>query len=88
MKLHYYPDTDSLYIELSDTPGVDAREVAPGVVLDFDAEGNLVGIDIDRASRIVDLSRLEAEELPVAGLSLAKSWPSLHRRGGSTPHVT
>ena len=70
MKLHYYPETDSLYISLSDAVGADAREIADGVVLDFDADGRLVGIDIDHASKVVDLSRLEAEELPVGNLSL------------------
>jgi uncharacterized protein YuzE len=69
MKFRYYPDTDSLYIDLSEKTSVDSREVAPGVVLDFDAEGKLVGIDIDRASQIVNLSRLEAEHLPVSGAS-------------------
>ena len=66
MKFHYYAETDSLYIDLSEKTSIDSREVAPGVVLDFDAEGQLVGIDIDRASRIVNLSRLEAEALPVS----------------------
>ncbi len=70
MKFHYYPETDSLYIDLSEKTSVDSREVAPGVVLDFDAEGHLVGIDIDRASRIVNLSRLEAEMLPITTFSL------------------
>lgn len=50
MKLHYYLETDSLYIDLSERTSVDSQEVAPGVVLDFDAEGRLVGIDIDWAS--------------------------------------
>ena len=71
MRFHYYPETDSLYIDLSEKTSVDSREVAPGVVLDFDAQGRLVGIDIDQASRIVDLSRLEARELPVTVLSVA-----------------
>ncbi len=71
MKLQYYAGTDSLYIDLADRPCVDAQEVAPGVVLDFDAEGQLAGIDIDHASKIVDLSRLEAESLPVGMVSLA-----------------
>ena len=70
MKFHYYPETDSLYIELSERPSVDSNEVAPGIVLDFDAEGHLVGIDIDRASQVMDLSRLEAEALPITRLSL------------------
>ena len=65
MKFQYYQDTDSLYIELSDKVSADSDEVAPGVVLDFDAEGHVVGIDIDHASKIVDLSKLEAESLPV-----------------------
>ncbi len=64
MKLHYYPETDSLYIDLSEKVSAESREAAPGVVLDFDAGGHLVGIDIDHASQIVDLSRLEAEALP------------------------
>jgi uncharacterized protein YuzE len=51
VKFHYYPETDSLYIDLAEKTSVDSQEVAPGVVLDFDAEGHLVGIDIDHASR-------------------------------------
>ena len=72
MKFQYYPDTDSLYIDLSQKVSADSREVAPGVVLDFDDEGLLVGIDIDRASHVVDLSRLEAEALPFSTVSFAK----------------
>ena len=71
MKFRYYPDTDSLYIDLADRPSADSREVAPGVVLDFDATGDIVGIDIDRASHVVDLSSLQAESLPVGRLSVA-----------------
>jgi len=72
MKIHYYPETDSLYIDFAEKPSADSQEVAPGVVLDFDAEGNLVGIDIDHASKMVNLSRLEAESLPTASFSLVR----------------
>lgn len=72
MKFHYYPEADSLYIDLSEKVSVDSRKVAPGVVLDFDSEGHLVGIDIDRASQIINLSRLEAEALPMASLLLLR----------------
>jgi len=70
VKFHYYPETDSLYIDLSEKTSVDSREVAPGVMLDFDTEGHLVGIDIDHASQVVNLSRLEAEALPLTTVSL------------------
>ncbi len=65
MKLHYYPETDSLYIELNPRPGADAQEIVDGVVLDLDADGNPVGIDIDQASRRLDLTRVETIALPV-----------------------
>jgi uncharacterized protein YuzE len=70
MKFNYYQDTDSLYIDLSEKTSVDSQEISPGVVLDFDADGHLVGIDIDHASQFVDLYRLEAESLPIKNLSL------------------
>lgn len=59
MKLAYHPDTDSLYIDLAERPSADSREISDGVVLDYDAAGNLVGIDIDNASRKVQLGHLE-----------------------------
>lgn len=65
MRLSYHADTDSLYIHLVEHPGVEAREVAEGVVVDFDAEGKPVGIDIDHAQKILDLTTLEAESLPL-----------------------
>ena len=64
MKLKYYPDTDSLYIDLSEQPSVDSREISEGVVLDYDANGNLVGIDIDNASKKVQLKELTLSKLP------------------------
>jgi uncharacterized protein YuzE len=64
MKLHYYPETDSLYIELKDVPGIQAREVVEGLVVDLDANGDVVGFDIDNASRKLDLSKIETVALP------------------------
>ena len=64
MKLNYHADTDSLYIDLSDQPSAESREISEGVVLDYDAAGNLVGIDIDHASRKVDLSKLVLSNMP------------------------
>ncbi len=72
MKLQYYPETDSLYIDLSSRPSAESREVSAGVVLDYDAEGILVGIDIDNASSKLDLSELTVQRLP----STIRTWPA------------
>ena len=64
MKLKYYRETDSLYIELSDAPGADSQEVSEGIVLDYDADGSIVGIDIDNASRKIDLREVILSKLP------------------------
>ncbi|MCE2391747.1 MAG: DUF2283 domain-containing protein [Proteobacteria bacterium] len=68
MKLHYYPETDSLYIELRAKPGAETREVSDGLNVDLDAAGDVVGLDIDQASQRLDLSTLETEALPLRTL--------------------
>ena len=64
MKLNYHPETDSLYIDLSEKPSSESRVISEGVVLDYDANGNLVGIDIDNASSKVELKKLILSKLP------------------------
>lgn len=64
MKLNYYKETDSLYIDLSSKSSVESREISEGVVLDYDEEGHLTGIDIDKASAILDLKELVVNHLP------------------------
>lgn len=64
MKVNYYPETDSLYIDLTEQRSVDSVEISEGVVLDYDAAGNLTGIDIDNASKKVELKRLILSKLP------------------------
>ncbi len=71
MKFNYYPETDSLYIELSKKESKDSQEITSGVVIDFDEFGNIVGIDIDNASKIVDMERIESASLPLHSLALA-----------------
>jgi uncharacterized protein YuzE len=70
MKLHYDPETDSLYIDLNDRPGVDAHEVIDGMVVDLDADGRPVGIDIQHASRDLDLKTLETQALPALNVRM------------------
>jgi uncharacterized protein YuzE len=66
MKLNYYPDTDSLYIDLSSKPSIDSRIISDGVVLDYDEDGNLAGIDIDNASLKIDLKEIIINKMPAA----------------------
>ena len=71
MKLHYYAETDSLYIEFKSTPGVESREIVDGLVVDFDANGDVVGIDVDHASTKLDLAVLETQSLPATKVRIA-----------------
>lgn len=71
MKLNYYPETDSLYIDLSEKTSAESREISEGIVLDYDAEGNLAGIDIDNASTKVQLKELIIRKLPSEILAVA-----------------
>lgn len=79
MRLSYHPDTDSLYIHLTEKPGADVVEVSHDVVIDVDEDGVLVGTDVDaNASEILNLSRLEIEGLR---MSLGLESPPRSRTG-------
>lgn len=71
MKINYDADTDSLYIDFSDSPSVDSEEVREGVVLDFDEDGNITGVDIQHASTKLDLSFMEMNSVPIGKTRLA-----------------
>ena len=64
MKLEYYPETDSLYIDLNGRPSAESHEVSEGVVLDYDDQGSLVGIDIDNTGKKVNLKELTISQFP------------------------
>ncbi|MGD8301919.1 MAG: DUF2283 domain-containing protein [Desulfobacterales bacterium] len=71
MRISYYPETDSMYIDLSEKKSSESREVSPGVVLDYDNEDNLVGIDIDNASLKLDLKELILNKIPIKKQTIA-----------------
>lgn len=64
MRIEYFPETDSLYIDLAERAGVDTCEVGDGIVIDLDADGHPVGIDIDQASKHLDLRTLDLRHIP------------------------
>lgn len=68
MIFEYDQETDMLYITLRDGMATEAEEIGPGIVLDFDADHRVVGIEIEDASTVVDLGRLELHALPIANL--------------------
>ena len=75
MVFQYYPDTDMLYIKLADGVSMESEEVAPGVVLDFDERNRVIAIEIEDASKFIDLSRLEVLALPIVNLILSEREP-------------
>ena len=71
MKLNYYPDTDSLYIDLSKNSSSKSIEISEGVVIDYDENDNIVGIDIDNASSKIEMKELILNKLPIKSQKLS-----------------
>lgn len=72
MIFEYYPETDMLYIKLVEGVNTESEEIAPGVVLDFDEHNRVIGIEIEDAGKLVDLSKVELRALPVVNLVLTE----------------
>lgn len=51
MKFDYDPKVDALYLRLNEAEIVESEEVQPGIILDFDASGTVVGVEVLRASQ-------------------------------------
>ena len=71
MKINYYPETDSLYIDLSSHISQDSIEISEGVVADYDKNGQIVGIDIDNASTKLNLNELVLNKLPLKSQTIS-----------------
>ena len=65
MKLSYFKDTDTLYIELAARLSSDSEEVSPGIVLDYDNENKVIGIEIEGASKNTDLNFSESSLIQI-----------------------
>lgn len=77
MIFEYFSESDMLYLRLAETTSTDSQEIAPGIVLDFDADNQIVGIEIEDASKHVDLSRLELRAVPIANIAILERIPEL-----------
>jgi len=76
MIVQYHPATDMLYIQLADRASTESEEVAPGIVVDFDEDNRIVGVEIEDASKVIDLSRLELKAVPVTNLVFSDIAPA------------
>jgi len=59
MKVHFDEQADALYLRLDESAIVDSEEVKPGIVIDFDANDQVVGIEILRVKQRVPLANLK-----------------------------
>jgi uncharacterized protein YuzE len=59
MKLSYFEDTDTLYIELSDVGAAETRDLGENTLLDIDAAGNVVSLTVEHASKTADIYELQ-----------------------------
>ncbi len=75
MVFQYYSDTDMLYIKLAGGVSIESEEMSAGVVLDFDENNRVIGIEIEDASKFIDLSRLELSALPITNLVINEKVP-------------
>ncbi len=76
MIFEYYPDTDMLYIRLREGESVESEEVAPDIVVDYDAHNRVIGIEIENASQHIDLTNIELRALPLAQSLLSEHIPT------------
>ncbi len=62
MKFKYDKEVDIVYIKLSDKPVVECDEDKPGFIIDYDADGNIAGMEIlDASNRMQDPYKIEYE---------------------------
>ena len=61
MKIQYFEETDTLYIEFRDEGMTETRDLDENTTIDVDAEGNVLGITFEHASTRTDIRRLTLE---------------------------
>jgi len=66
MKMHYDEKVDALYLTLDDSEVVESEEVKPGIVLDFNAENQVIGIEVLDLRKRVPSANLKEMQFDVA----------------------
>ena len=68
MKLTIDRDADALYLNPDETPAAESEEISPGVILDYNAEGKVVGIEMLHLSKRVSPEKLNRMQLETVGV--------------------
>ena len=63
MKIRYFQDTDTLYIEFKETQVAETRDLDENTLLDVDRDGNICGITVEHASKRTDIPRFSYEQV-------------------------
>jgi len=72
MIFEYHKETDMLYIKLTGGVSIESEEISSGVVVDYDENNHAIGIEIEDASKFIDMSRLELTALPITNLVISE----------------
>lgn len=65
MRIRYFKDTDTLYIEFRDRPVAETRDLDENTLLDVDADGNICAITVEHASSRAGIPEFSYEEITV-----------------------
>lgn len=64
MKIKYFQDTDTLYLEFRSAEDVETRDLDENTLLDFDSKGSICGLTIEHASERADIPSFSFEQIP------------------------
>jgi uncharacterized protein YuzE len=67
MKLKIDREADALYLDLDESPAADSEEISPGLILDYNADGKVVGIEMLYLSKRVGAEKLDRLQMETVG---------------------
>ena len=68
MKLTVDREADALYLDLDEAPAIESEEISPGIILDYNAEGKVVGIEMLYLSKRVSADKLDRMQWETVGV--------------------
>lgn len=71
MQIRYFTDTDTLHIELTNSPVVDTMDINEQTLVDLDSDGNVVAITIEHAQKTANIRTFSFEQMQTHGVKVA-----------------